>query len=88
MDSPPSLRSLLAFAGTVGLALAVPQKVVSSRTLKVPSHAPAGKQIVSANYQSYSIEFSYMQDFAGNNSYVAQNIPAPRLGWNVSRLTV
>jgi hypothetical protein len=34
----------------------------------VPEHPPAGQQVVDANYQSYSIEFSYMQDYAGNNT--------------------
>ncbi|KAH8650916.1 hypothetical protein BGZ60DRAFT_508900 [Tricladium varicosporioides] len=44
--------------------------VVVSRnlTLTVPSSPPAGKQIVDGNYQSYSIEFSYMLDYAGNLS--------------------
>lgn len=34
--------------------------------LDIPSSAPEGRQIVDANFQSYSIEFSYMLDFAGN----------------------
>lgn len=34
--------------------------------LEVPNSAPEGRQIVDANFQSYSIEFSYMLDFAGN----------------------
>jgi hypothetical protein len=37
-------------------------------SLSVPSLPPAGKQIVDANFQSYSIEFSYMLDYAGNLS--------------------
>ncbi|KAG6359218.1 hypothetical protein INS49_012739 [Diaporthe citri] len=46
--------------------------------LKVPNSAPEGRQIVDASFQSYSIEFSYMLDFAGNashpNSYSHQMI--------------
>lgn len=34
--------------------------------LEVPNSAPEGRQIVDANFQSYSIEFSYTLDFAGN----------------------
>jgi hypothetical protein len=37
-------------------------------SLSIPSLPPAGKQIVDANFQSYSIEFSYMLDYAGNLS--------------------
>lgn len=34
--------------------------------LQVPNSAPEGRQIVDSSFQSYSIEFSYMLDFAGN----------------------
>lgn len=34
--------------------------------LEVPNTVPQGRQIVDASFQSYSIEFSYMLDFAGN----------------------
>jgi hypothetical protein len=37
-------------------------------TLDVPSSPPEGRQIVDAAFQSYSIEFSYMQDYAGNET--------------------
>ena len=37
-------------------------------TLDVPSAPPAGRQVIDAAFQSYSIEFSYMQDYAGNNT--------------------
>ncbi|KAH8801732.1 hypothetical protein F5884DRAFT_889825 [Xylogone sp. PMI_703] len=39
------------------------------RTLQVPNSPPQGHQIVDGNFQSYSIEFSYMLDFAGNHSH-------------------
>ncbi|KAK2615776.1 hypothetical protein N8I77_002504 [Diaporthe amygdali] len=37
--------------------------------LNVPDSAPKNHQIVDASFQSYSIEFSYMLDFAGNASH-------------------
>ncbi|KAG8168393.1 hypothetical protein KVR01_001142 [Diaporthe batatas] len=37
--------------------------------LQVPESVPEGRQIVDASFQSYSIEFSYMLDFAGNASH-------------------
>lgn len=40
----------------------------TTRSVDIPCRAPPDKQIVDANYQSYSIEFSYMLDFAGNNT--------------------
>jgi len=58
-------------AQAVGLSIAaVVARSPASRevSLSVPSRPPAGRQVVDANYQSYSIEFSYMQDFAGNNT--------------------
>ncbi|KAF8853900.1 hypothetical protein BDZ45DRAFT_716386 [Acephala macrosclerotiorum] len=42
--------------------------------LSIPSLPPAGRQIINANYQSYSIEFSYMLEYAGNIS--ANKTPA------------
>lgn len=39
--------------------------------LDAPSTAPEGHNVVDASFQSYSIEFNYMLDFAGNNSYVS-----------------
>ena len=36
-----------------------------------PAASPRpGKQIVDAAYQSFSIEFSFMADYAGNDTYV------------------
>ncbi|KAJ5960282.1 family 79 glycoside hydrolase [Penicillium vulpinum] len=69
MTSSLLLRSLLPFAASIGLVCANPSKIVDSRFLKVPSSPPAGRQIVDANYQSYSIEFSYMHDYAGNDTH-------------------
>ncbi|KUJ14858.1 uncharacterized protein LY89DRAFT_720313 [Mollisia scopiformis] len=37
-------------------------------TLSPPSSPAPGRQIVDAAYQSFSIEFSYMADYGGNNS--------------------
>lgn len=42
------------------------QEEAESVQLQVPSSAPEGRQIVDSSFQSYSIEFSYMLDFAGN----------------------
>jgi hypothetical protein len=37
-----------------------------------PSAAPApGRQVVNAAYQSFSIEFSHMVDYGGNDTYDA-----------------
>lgn len=43
-----------------------------TRTLPIalPSSAPAGRQVINADFQGYSIEFSYMLDYAGNLSYL------------------
>ncbi|KAI3400110.1 hypothetical protein diail_4340 [Diaporthe ilicicola] len=41
-------------------------------SLIVPDSAPKGRQVVDANFQSYSIEFAYMLDFAGNTSHPNQ----------------
>jgi hypothetical protein len=42
--------------------------VNQTRSLAVPQSPPPGKLVVDGNFQSYSIEFSYMLDYAGNNS--------------------
>lgn len=39
--------------------------------LQVPDSPAEGRQVVDAAFQSYSIEFSYMADYAGNFSYVS-----------------
>ncbi|KAF3762129.1 family 79 glycoside hydrolase [Cryphonectria parasitica EP155] len=41
----------------------------SARALDVPSTVPAGHQTVAANYVGYSVEFAFMADYAGNDSY-------------------
>lgn len=38
-------------------------------TLSIPQSPSPGRQIIDENFQSYSIEFSYMQDYAGNTSH-------------------
>ncbi|OJJ02013.1 hypothetical protein ASPVEDRAFT_131611 [Aspergillus versicolor CBS 583.65] len=38
-------------------------------SLSIPSTAAPGHQTLDANFLSYSIEFSYMLDYAGNNSH-------------------
>jgi len=39
-------------------------------SIALPSSAPAGRQVIDAAFQGYSIEFSYMVDYAGNLSCV------------------
>ncbi|KAK6077438.1 glycoside hydrolase family 79 protein [Seiridium cupressi] len=63
-----SVIILAAGAAAVAAGLGDVTRINKTRTLNIPSSAPSGKQIVDANYQSYSIEFNYMLDFAGNNS--------------------
>lgn len=60
---------------TVALGITVPRSLNTTavtRTLPIalPSTAPAGRQIINADFQGYSIEFSYMLDYAGNLSYL------------------
>ncbi|CAG8957767.1 hypothetical protein HYFRA_00000105 [Hymenoscyphus fraxineus] len=43
--------------------------VVRTINAKVPKSAPAGRQVIDAAFQSFSIEFSYMLDYAGNNTH-------------------
>ncbi|KAF2239937.1 glycoside hydrolase family 79 protein [Viridothelium virens] len=45
------------------------QAVNETIRLNVPNSPTTGRQIIDAAFQSYSIEFSYMADYAGNNSY-------------------
>lgn len=37
-------------------------------SLSIPASPQHGRQVVDANFQSYSIEFSFMLDYAGNDS--------------------
>ena len=60
--------------------------------IEAPLTAPASRQVVDSVFQSYSIEFNYMLDYAGNNSSVllATSTIAPlthRLGIRMSFLT-
>lgn len=54
------------------LACSSPNHKNITRTIDLsPAATPApGKQVVDAAYQSFSIEFCYMADYAGNNTSV------------------
>lgn len=43
----------------------------STVALTAPSSPPSDRQAIDASFQSYSIEFNYMLDYAGNNSFVS-----------------
>ncbi|KAF2118086.1 glycoside hydrolase superfamily [Lophiotrema nucula] len=58
--------AITTFALITGFSDAVPTATVE---LSIPPKPPAGHLTVDANYQSYSIEFSYMNDYAGNNTH-------------------
>ena len=74
--------SLAAFASLVPLAAStVPFRPNITNTIKLsppttPSH---GRQVVDAAYQSFSIEFSYMADYGGNDTYAPLVNPIVRL---------
>jgi hypothetical protein len=56
-----------AIASPHGLA---PRQLVNATVeLDVPNVPTEGRQVVDAVFQSYSIEFSYMADYAGNFTY-------------------
>lgn len=71
-----SLSSLLSTVLVETLALRVfsrtplADNVPINKTIRlsVPTFPQRGRQVVDANFQSYSIEFSYMLDYAGNDS--------------------
>ena len=55
----------------------IPKSIESSQpnitrtiTLSPPASPASGRQIHDAAYQSFSIEFSYMADYGGNNTCV------------------
>lgn len=50
------------------------QEDIRNVSLNVPDSAPEGRQVVDGGFQSYSIEFSYMLDFAGNTRLVARKL--------------
>jgi hypothetical protein len=51
----------------------VQPNITSSITLSPPGSPASGRQVHDAAYQSFSIEFSYMADYGGNNSCGAIN---------------
>ncbi|GKZ39607.1 hypothetical protein AbraIFM66950_000739, partial [Aspergillus brasiliensis] len=68
----PSLASLTAIAILIPLAVSNQSSNPNvTSTLKIsPAATPLpGKQIVDAAYQSFSIEFSFMADYAGNDTH-------------------
>lgn len=68
-----SLASLTAIAILIPLAVSNQSSNPNvTSTIKIsPAATPLpGKQIVDAAYQSFSIEFSFMADYAGNDTYV------------------
>ncbi|KAF2477211.1 uncharacterized protein BDR25DRAFT_321643 [Lindgomyces ingoldianus] len=63
------LVTLMLLAASLELAVGAPKATAPATvSLRIPSEPPAGHLIIDANYQSYSIEFSYMADYAGNKS--------------------
>lgn len=64
---------LAAFASLVAVAVSAASfkpNITTTIPLSVPAAPAPGKQVVDAAYQSFSIEFSYMADYAGNDTYV------------------
>lgn len=49
----------------------MPDSGIETRKLSIPQAPSRSRQTVEGNFQSYSIEFSYMLDYAGNDSYAA-----------------
>lgn len=43
--------------------------IANTIILTPPANPARGRQIVDGAYQSFSIEFSYMADYGGNNTY-------------------
>jgi len=67
----------LVVAGLVlsATAATLPRDTAIDVVLQAPSAPPEGHNVVDASFQSYSIEFSYMLDYAGNKSYVMAKNP-------------
>jgi hypothetical protein len=57
--------------------------VTETIVLSPPNAPNPGRQVVDAAYSSYSVEFSYMADFGGNNTYATtQGYPSGTMaGW-------
>ena len=80
------IASIVALASLVPLvAPRTPFKpnITNAITLSVPATPAPGRNVVDAAYQSFSIEFSYMADYGGNDTYAscqfysAACLPAP-----------
>jgi hypothetical protein len=78
-----SIASLAAFALLVPLVASsqISKSIESSKpnitrtiTLSPPASPAPERQIHDAAYQSFSIEFSYMADYGGNNSCAIINL--------------
>jgi len=67
------ITRLVALAAMVNHILASkdePKLNITETIVLSPPNAPnPGRQVVDAAYSSYSVEFSYMADFGGNNTY-------------------
>lgn len=64
---------LVAVASLVPLAasaVSFKPNVTNTIRLEPPATPAMGRQVVDAAYQSFSIEFSYMADYGGNNTFV------------------
>jgi hypothetical protein len=63
---------IAAFASLIPLAASrtsLKPNVTNVITLSAPAAPAPGRQVVDAAYQSFSIEFSYMADYGGNDTY-------------------
>ena len=58
------------------------QSVNKTIALNVPDSPTAGRQVIDGAFQSYSIEFSCMADYAGNDSYA--NTKLSQADWRES----
>ncbi|KAI0140536.1 hypothetical protein GGR57DRAFT_487880 [Xylariaceae sp. FL1272] len=54
---------------SLSAAYNVGQNITNNITLTPPKAPAPGRQVVDGAYSSFSIEFSYMADYAGNDSY-------------------
>jgi hypothetical protein len=67
---------LAAFALLVPLAMSkvlFKPNITNTMRLSPPATPSPGRQVVDAAYQSFSIEFSYMADYGGNDTYAPVN---------------
>lgn len=54
---------------TLPVAFGLAVRTTETIPLSIPTAAAPGHQTIDGNFLSYSIEFSYMLDYAGNNSW-------------------